>query len=236
MEIDLLETDPPYNVNISNSSGMTIANDNMDSDSFAEFLHDCFVNAWTVMRPGAAFYIWHADTNGLTFREQTKAAGLDLKQNLVWIKNRFTLGRQDYQWQHEPCLYGWKPGASHYFVDQRNLKTVIKSKGGFETLSREQLLDIVQSFETTTMFEDIPLVDDLHPTMKPIDLIIRQVKNSTKKGWNVLDLFGGSGTTLIACERLERNAFLMEFDPKYADVIIRRWEGETGKKAELIAE
>lgn len=233
MPIDLLETDPPYNVAVSNARGDTIKNDNMAEDEFHEFLYSAFSNAAAVMNKGAAFYIWHADSNGLTFRACCEEAGLTIKQNLIWVKNRFTLGRQDYQWMHEPCLYGWKEGAGHYFSEKRNIPTVIKSLDRIDTASREELLDLIYELRdmTTVTFEDTQVVDDLHPTMKPIDLIKKQIKNSSRPGDNVLDLFGGSGTTLLACEELDRNCFMMEFDPKYADVSIRRWEEMTDKKA-----
>lgn len=231
-EIDLLETDPPYNVAVSNANGDTIANDNMPDDEFYDFLYDAFVSAYSVMRAGAVFYIWHADSNGLQFRQACENADLHIRQNLIWVKNHFTLGRQDYQWMHEPCLYGWKEGKGHYFSEKRNIPSVISSLD-LDNLSHEDLLKLLKDLrdESTVMFEDRPMVDSLHPTMKPIQLIEKQIKNSSKEGDNVLDLFGGSGTTLLACEHLNRNCFTMEYDPKYADVIIQRWEEETGNKA-----
>lgn len=237
-EIDLLETDPPYNVAVKNDYGMTIKNDDMKDDDFRKFLRNAFDAAYSVMKPGAVFYIWHADSNGLQFREACENAGLTIKQNLIWVKNHFTLGRQDYQWRHEPCLYGWKEGAAHYFCGKRNISTIIKSAGDIEEATHEQLIEWARRLldSSTVMLEDRPEVDDLHPTMKPIKLIMKQIKNSSMEGQNVLDLFGGSGTTLLACEELNRNCFMMEFDPKYADVIIQRWEEQTGKKAVLVDE
>jgi len=238
VEADLLETDPPYNVAVSNASGDTIANDDMKDDEFMQFLRDAFTNAFTAMRPGAAFYIWHADSNGHMFRNACLESGLTIKQNLIWVKNHFTLGRQDYQWRHEPCLYGWKEGASHYFSEKRNISTIIMSRGDIHEMSREELVEYVESLYdcSSVAFEDKPLADDMHPTMKPIALIEKQIKNSSKEGDVVLDLFGGSGTTLLACETLKRRCFCMEYDPKYADVIIKRWEELTGKKAELVTD
>lgn len=231
---DLLETDPPYNVAISNSNGDTIENDNMSEQAFERFLLSAFSNAEAALRPGAAFYVWHADSNGRVFRNTLEDAGLQIRQNLVWVKNHFTLGRQDYQWMHEPCLYGWKNGAAHYFQDARNLPTVIKSVD-IDSATREELIRLFKEAqeESTLLFADRPTVDDLHPTMKPVELIVKQIKNSTQEGDIVLDLFGGSGTTLIAAEQLNRRCFMMEFDPKYADVIIQRFEKETGTKAVL---
>ena len=133
-----------------------------------------------------------------------------MHEQIIWAKNIFVMGRQDYQWKHEPCWYGWKEGAAHYFVDDRTQSTVIN--------------------------EDKPRRADIHPTMKPINLFATLIKNSSKKGEIVLDLFGGSGTTMMACEQLGRVAYLMEFDPKYADAIIARYEEFTGNKAELVEE
>lgn len=225
---DLLLTDPPYNVNYSGGTKekLTIANDDMDDSSFYQFLIDAFANADSVMRPGAAFYIWHADSNGLTFRRACNDAGWQIRQCLIWVKNSMVLGRQDYQWKHEPCLYGWKDGASHYFVADRT-----------ETTVREDELDAVVDEEKTTILRyDKPTSSKLHPTMKPVKLMGDLIYNSSRKGDNVLDLFGGSGTTLIACEETDRNCYMMEYDPHYCDVIISRWEALTGKKAVAITD
>lgn len=234
--IDLLETDPPYNVDVSNAAGDKIANDNMADDKFYDFLLSTFSNAEKVMRPGAAFYIWHADSNGRIFRNACEDAGLSIRQNLIWVKNHFTLGRQDYQWRHEPCLYGWKEGAAHYFSEKRNISTIIKSQQEIDSMSREDLIEYIRTLydRSTIAEEDRPQMDDLHPTMKPVPLIMKQIKNSTKEGDAVLDLFGGSGTTLVACEKMNRVCYMMEFEPKYADAIVNRWETLTGREAVLI--
>ena len=210
VKMDLLITDPPYNVAYvgKTKDALTIQNDSMEDDAFRSFLTDAFISADSIMKQGASFYIWHADSEGFNFRYAVKAVGWMLKQNLVWVKNSLVMGRQDYQWKHEPCLYGWKDGASHNWYAGRS--------------------------ETTTLEFDRPNRNDLHPTMKPIPLFAYQIQNSTKEGDCVLDSFGGSGTTLIACEQLKRKAFLMELDPHYCDVIIARWEKLTGKKAEKI--
>ena len=209
-KFDMLITDPPYNVAYvgKTKDALTIKNDSMEDSSFRAFLTDAFKTVDVTLKEGAAFYIWHADSEGFNFRFAVKETGWLLKQNLVWVKNSLVMGRQDYQWKHEPCLYGWKAGASHNWY--------------------------AGMAETTTLEFDRPNRNDLHPTMKPIALFAYQIQNSTKEGDCVLDSFGGSGTTLIACEQLNRKAFLMELDPHYCDVIIARWEKFTGRKAEKI--
>ena len=208
----------------------------MKDSEFEEFLYNCFSNAAAVMKQGAAFYIWHADSNGYIIRKTVLDAGLDIKENLIWVKQHFTLCRQDYQWRHEPCLYGWKPGAAHYFSEKRNISTIINSIDNLKDGKLEDYQQFVEELKesSTVLFCDKPVKDDLHPTMKPMELIEKQVKNSSREGENVLDLFGGSGTTLLVCEKLKRKCFMMEYDPKYADVIIDRWQELTGQKAKLI--
>ncbi len=209
-KVDLLLTDPPYNVDYvgKTKEALKIQNDKMSDDNFKLFLSEAFKNADEVMKPGAAFYIWHADSEGHHFRNACFEIEWKVRQCLIWNKNTFVLGRQDYHWKHEPCLYGWKDGAAHNFYSDRKQTTVL-------------------DFEK-------PLRNEEHPTMKPIPLFAYIVENSSKKGDIVLDLFAGSGTTLIACEQLGRAAHVMEFDPKYAQVIIERWEEFTGEKAVLI--
>lgn len=218
---------------------MKIQNDHMADDEFVSFLRDAFTAADKAMKPGAAFYIWHAESGGSAFRNACRQMGWKIRQCLIWVKNGFVMGRQDYQWKHEPCLYGWKDGAAHYFVNDRSQSTVTDDKIDFRKLKKEELLQLVEEIysdknPTTVIYEDKPLMNDVHPTMKPVKLMGRLVSNSTRKEENVLDIFGGSGSTLIACEQLERNCFTMELDPKYCDVIIERWETFTGKKAEKI--
>ena len=219
-QADLLLTDPPYNVALGmggshddarkrhrRTDGLVIMNDKMDNDQFREFLKNAFEAAKGVMRNGAYFYVWHADSEGYNFRGALMDAGLTIRQNLIWVKNAFTLGRQDYQWRHEPCLCGWKDGAPHLWCGGRAQSTVLEF--------------------------DRPSRSEEHPTMKPVPLFALQIQNSTKQGGAVLDLFGGSGTTVIAAEQLGRKAFVMEIDPKYCDVIVDRWEKATGRKAVL---
>jgi site-specific DNA-methyltransferase (adenine-specific) len=236
----LLLTDPPYNVDYQGGTKdkMKIANDNMDDMAFVGFLTAAFNCAIQAMRPGAAFYVWHADSKGYEFRTALKEVGLTLRETLIWVKNALVLGRQDYQWRHEPCLYGWKDGAAHYFVDDRSQSTVIEDAGvDYRKFKKDELLKLVLqltdvSVPNTVIYEDKPTKNDIHPTMKPVKLMARLIKNSTKQEQLVLDLFGGSGSTLIACEQINRKCFTMEYDPKYCDAILDRWEKLTGEKAE----
>lgn len=210
IQTDLVITDPPYNVALGmggsvddarkrhrRTDGLVIMNDKMGENEFYEFLLKIYSNIKTFSKSGASFYIWHADNEGLNFRKALIDAGLTLRQTLIWNKNTITLGRQDYQRKHEPCLYGWIDGASHSWFSDRKQSTVIDCKR--------------------------PTKSELHPTMKPVELFEYQISNSSKSGDIVLDLFGGSGTTLIACEKLNRKARLMELDPHYCDVIRKRY-------------
>lgn len=207
--VDLLITDPPYNVDYTGKTkdALKIINDSKDADTFHDFLYNAFINAYAVMKDGAPFYVWYASKEVVNFSTALADAGLSVKQELIWNKNSLVMGRQDYQWKHEPCLYGWKETDSHNWYGDRKQTTVIDF--------------------------DRPTKSELHPTMKPVGLFDYQIKNSTKKGDNVLDLFGGSGTTIMACEQNGRNAYVMEYDPHYIDVIIERWENFTGQKVKL---
>lgn len=225
---DLYLSDPPYNVAVSNSQGMTIENDNLQDSEFRDFLSKTFYQVERVLKEGGAFYVWHADTEGLNFRAALLENNLTIKQNLIWVKNQFVMGRQDYQWQHEPCLYGWKEGASHFFTKNRKQATVIDDSINLDLLTKEELKELIQ---TTILRFDKPLKNTDHPTMKPIPLIERLIRNSSRKREIVLDTFGGSGTTLLASEKLERKCRMVEYDPKYVDVIIERWEQLSGGKA-----
>jgi len=244
--MDLCVTDPPYNVNYvpigeslykkDENSPSKILNDNMDDESFYDFLLAFYEIMLEVLKPGGAYYIFHADSEGYNFRKALRDAGGDVRENLVWVKNALVLGRQDYQWKHEPCLYGWKDGAGHYFIDDRTQTTVFEDKADLDKLSKEELKEMIEDIladkiPTTVIHEDKPLKNDIHPTMKPIRLLSRLIKNSSRHGENVIDFFGGSGSTLISCEQLGRKCFMIELDPKYVDVIISRWETLTGKTA-----
>lgn len=246
-EADLLLTDPPYNVNYggdahSPAAGKhrVIENDNLTDSDFYKFLLAFYENAETALKPGGAFYIWHADSEGYNFRKALRDAGLQLRQTLIWNKNSLVLGRQDYQWKHEPCLYGWKDGAAHYFTSSRSETTVIEDEApDFSKMKKEELVKLLQGIysQATTVIDEMkPSKSDLHPTMKPLRLMAYLIQNSTRKGEIVLDLFGGSGSTLIASEETKRRCRMMEYDPRYVDVIIQRWEEQTGKKARLLTE
>lgn len=233
---DLLLTDPPYNVNVSNADGKTIANDNMSNLEFYEFLKDVFTVADKNLKEGAAFYIWHGESESLNFRKACDYVGWNVKQCLIWVKNSITLGRQDYQWKHEPCLYGWKSGAGHYFIKNRKQPTVIDNSIDLELMTAEELREYILELQepSSILYEDKPLKNADHPTMKPVRLMKKQIKNSTKQGEIVLELFGGSGSTLLACEELGRVCYANELSPVYCDVIIKRWEQLTGQQAELV--
>ena len=169
----------------------------MADDHFRTFLAAAYHNMYDALKDGGVTYICHADSTGHIFREEYCKAGFELKQVIIWAKNQFVLGRQDYQWQHEPILYGWKPGAAHTFLGGRTQST---------------LWEIER-----------PQRNAEHPTMKPIALCGRAIRNSSRKGEIVLDPFGGSGSTLIACEQLHRTCYMMELDPVYSDVIVNRY-------------
>ena len=239
---DLTVTDPPYNINVQGQDGMTIMNDNMANDDFQIFLNDTFRVMKEALRAGGAFYIFHSDTQRYRFSHALLVNELQERQNLIWIKSSFTLGRQDYQWKHEPCLYGWKEGAAHYFINDYSQSTVIEDMPNVNQMTKDELKDHVKELRkfidagSTLLREDKPSSNDLHPTMKPLTLLQTPIKNNSKKGEIVLDQFGGSGSTLITCEQLERICYMMELDPKYVDVIINRWETFTGEKAVKVNE
>ena len=212
-QADLLLTDPPYNVDYEGGTDrkLKIKNDNMEDQAFRQFLIEVYKAADHVMKPGAPFYIWHADSEGANFRGAAKDMGWQIRECLIWVKNSLVLGRQDYQWRHEPCLYGWKAGAAHYFTDSRAESTVIEDQVNVDKLSKEELKTLCKKLldpgiETTVIREKKPSINDVHPTMKPVKLFGRLVKNSSKRNDIVLDLFGGSGTTIVACEQLNRRA------------------------------
>lgn len=248
-QFDLLLTDPPYNVALGQhmrpsearqlnrrTDGLVIENDSFDSDEeFIEFLHSAFSNAMDVMRPGAAFYIWYASTQSFNVLTAAKQAGLDVRQYLVWVKNTFTLGRQDYQWQHELCLYGWKGGAAHHFTNSRRETTVIDDALDTSKMSKAELKDALDTIlgrtAATVLRDKKPAASFEHPTMKPVRLFAHQIANSTKPGDVVLDPFGGSGTAVIASEQMTRKCGTIELDAHYASVVVDRWERLTGMEA-----
>jgi DNA modification methylase len=207
---DMIFTDPPYNVDYTGKTedALKIKNDNLNDNDFYKFLYDSFLNMLTFTVPGGAVYVCHADSEGLNFRKALIESGWLMKQCIIWVKNSLVMGRQDYHWQHEPILYGWKPGSAHKWYSGRK--------------------------ETTVWNFDKPLRNTEHPTMKPVGIPAKAIQNSSKAGDIVLDLFGGSGTTLIAAEQTGMVSFMMEIDPIYCDVIILRWEQLTGRKAERL--
>lgn len=207
--IDLLLIDPPYNVNYHGKAG-TIKNDNMKAEEYREFLTATFKNAYEVMKKGAPFYVWYSSSEHINFETALNKAKLKVRQQLIWNKNQMVLGWSDYQWKHEPCLYGWKEGAAHKWYGDRKQTTVLDFKK--------------------------PTTNKLHPTMKPVELMRYLINNSTQEGDKVLDLFGGSGSTLIACEELNRKCYMMELDEEYCKRIIERWETLTCGKAIKIKE
>ncbi|MCE5213818.1 MAG: site-specific DNA-methyltransferase [Methanobacterium sp.] len=206
---DLIITDPPYNVNYTGATKdkLTIQNDNMDNENFQEFLLKSYQVMYNAAAPGASIYVFHADTEAVNFRETFTTVGWKLAQCCIWAKQSFVMGRQDYHWQHEPVLYGWKPTGPHHWYSDRK--------------------------QSTIWHFDKPQKNLEHPTMKPVELFSYPMQNSSKKGDIILDPFGGSGTTLIAAEQTERTGHTMELDPHYCDVIINRWEEFTGQQAQL---
>jgi len=252
---DMIFTDPPYNADYEGATGMKIKNDNMEGSEFYQFLYDAFVAMYQVTKEGGPIYVCHADSEGLNFRRAFQDAGFLLKQCLIWVKNSLVLGQRDYHWKHEPILYGWKPGAAHKWYGGRKETSVIEepvdlaitprgdhvlltfNNGVSSTVVKVPSYEIVHDGTDegfTTWRIERPQRNADHPTMKPISLCARAIRNSSKPNDRVLDPFGGSGSTLIACEQTGRICHTMEYDPVYAEVIIRRWEGFTGQKAELI--
>lgn len=225
-EADCWITDPPYNVDYKGAAGK-IENDNQDDASFRAFLRDAYAAADGVMRPGAAFYIWHASSESYNFTGACRDVGWKHRQTIEWVKNALVLGRQDYQWRHEPCLYGWKEGAGHYFVAERHHTTVIEdAEPDIDAMTQDELkerLRAVYALPSTIIREDKPPKNDMHPTMKPVKLLTHLIKNSTKRGQLILDSFLGSGSTLIAAQQNDRVCYGLELDPKFADVIRKRW-------------
>lgn len=247
---DVCWTDPPYNVAYETKAGK-IANDDLGDNEFRDFLSGAYGCAFAVLKPGAAIYVAHADTEGLNFRATFRAAGFKLSGCLIWRKDSLVLGRSDYQWQHEPILYGWKPGSRHRWYGGRKLTTVIdldqdrmpfkrRDDGKYELRIGDSVMVIdgaatIEELVPSVINEPKPKRSDGHPTMKPVALIERMLRNSARPGDIVLDLFGGSGSTLMAAERLGMCARLSELDPGYCDVIVARYEAYTGRKAVLEA-
>jgi DNA modification methylase len=241
---DLMLTDPPYNVDYTGKTkdALKVENDSMSDADFRRFLVACFKNAFDSMKPGASFYIFHADREAYNFIGSIRDCGEKIRQCPVWVKNCLVMGRQDYQQQHEPILYGWKQGAAHSWFSGRADTTVFDDSRpkDLTKLKKSELLAFAQSLvsqmekhETTVLREVKPNASIDHPTMKPVRLIARLIRNSTAGKGLIYDPFLGSGTTLIAAEQLGRKCYGMEISPQYCDVIVQRWEKLTGKTATL---
>lgn len=235
-------TDPPYNVNYDSvqqhrfdvkhvpghpqKKAQAILNDDLSEAAYENLLRACFATAFQFTKPGGTIYVSHADSYGLLTRHAFETSGFYLAQCLIWVKNSFTLGRQDYQWQHEPILYGWKPGAGHYWQGGFSQTSVIDEEPNLSKLSKEELVAIIGDLrnarETSVVREPRNTGISMHPTVKPLPLVARQIWNSSKRGDIVLELFGGSGTTLLAAEQTGRRGVATELDPKFCAVILER--------------
>jgi DNA modification methylase len=256
---DMVFTDPPYNVNYEGGTKdrLTIKNDNMKDEEFFQFLYDSLLNMLTVSNPGSPIYICHSDGEGFPFRRAMKESGWLMKQCIIWVKSSLVIGRQDYQWKHEPILYGWKPGAAHRWYGGRKNTTVIEDNAQVViekqddhsiihlSLGLQQLAIKVSDYEvifdgddklTSVWRIEKPQRNDVHPTMKPVGLCARAIGNSSKPGEIVLDVFGGSGSTLIAAEQLNRTCYMMELDPIYCDVIVQRYINFKGHDGDVYLE
>jgi site-specific DNA-methyltransferase (adenine-specific) len=226
---DLVVTDPPYNIAYvgKTKDALTIQNDNMGDSDFYKFLYDFYVALGSYTKAGGAWYVWHASTETANFSNAMRDSGLLLKQYLVWVKNTIVLGRQDYQWKHELCLYGWKDGAAHYFTNERNHATVIEDKVDVNKLTKQEMKAMLNNMlsdktKSTIIHCDKPSRSDVHPTMKPILLLAPLIENSSREGELVCDAFLGSGSTMVAAHQLNRKCYGMELDPKYCQVIVDR--------------
>lgn len=235
----LMLTDPPYNVAYNGSAG-AIQNDDMGDAQFLEFLTERFKACGEHCRPGTGFYVFHAaETPNDAFYRSLFAAGFERHQTLIWGKTTATLSRSDYNWRHEPIAYGWRPGAAHYFAFDYTETTLVDDADALEALGKKELLELLKSLlrneaASSIVYEDKPSRSVDHPTMKPVALLQKFIANSTRRGELVLDPFGGSGSTLIACAKVGRRARMVELDEKFADVIIRRWiEWSGGEPAVL---
>jgi DNA modification methylase len=247
-QADLVWTDPPYNVALGmnetpeeakrrnrRTDGLTVMNDELTDSDFKQFLLDVYSSFYSVMKEGACIYVAHSDSERVNFTQSFKDSGFKLSQILIWVKQSGALSRQDFNWQHEPIIYGWKEGAAHYFCGDFTRTTVIDDDVSIKDMKKEQLVELIKEMragsKSTALRHDRPTKSDLHPTMKPVSLVQRMIEWSSRPSETVLDLFGGSGSTMIACHKTGRHARLMELDPKYCDVIVKRWQDFAGKQA-----
>jgi DNA modification methylase len=226
---DMVMTDPPYNIAYigKTKDALTIQNDDMSDSNFYQFLYDFYTALGSYTKKGGAWYVWHASTETANFSTAMRNSGLLLKQYLVWVKNSMVMGRQDYQWKHELCLYGWKEGAAHYFTNERNHTTVIEDKIDIKKLTKDEMKKMLTEMlsdktKSTIIHCDKPTRSTEHPTMKPILLLAPLIQNSSKENEIVADAFLGSGSTMVAAHQLNRKCYGMELDPKYCQVIINR--------------
>jgi DNA modification methylase len=249
LQADMIWTDPPYGLDYTSKNDYlnkkrtgtkhrAIAGDELREENLSEFLNKSFISSVKNLRQGGCIYVAHADVHTLIFRHALVASGIYISQTLIWVKNSAVLSRNDYNWRHEPILYGWKAGAGHYFCKDFSLNTVTDDQPDPATMPKEDLvkayIELQAQLSETVFRENRPRVNDLHPTMKPISLVARMIRNSTDhtKQEIVLDPFGGSGTTLVAAEQIGRTAYLCEKDERYCDVIKLRWEQLTGQQGE----
>ena len=245
---DICWTDPPYNVAYESKLAGKIKNDDMADVQFRGFLRDALVAVFAVLKPGAPIYVAHSDTEGLNFRWAFRESGLKLSGCLIWRKDQFVLGRSDYQWMHEPILYGWRPGSKHRWYGGRKLSTVLEhgeggavtklADGRWAVRAGDAILIVsgeatIEEHPLSVLFHEKPRRSAEHPTMKPVGLIEKMLRASARAGDIVVDGFGGSGSTLIAADRMGMSARLVELDPKFVDVIVRRWQEYTGRVATL---
>ena len=246
-QADMCWTDPPYNIAYQSAKFRTknskwadkdnhkqndvIANDKMSNEEFAEFIYKAIKQTYDNVKDGAAIYISHSESEIHNFHQATKLAGYKFKQNLVWIKNSIILGGSDYQKRYEPIIYAIKPGAIRYFISDRGTDSVIDQRVDYSKWTKDELIKALTSYPTDSINCNKTQKADLHPTMKPVKLITEMMLNSSIKNDIVLDPFGGSGSTLIAAEQTQRKARLIELQPKYVDVIIKRWQDFTGEQA-----
>lgn len=225
-QADMVWTDPPYNVAVENSAGK-ILNDDMSKGEFREFLISIFKNYFQIVKKGGVIYVAHSESERAAFTETFIQAGFKFAQNLIWNKNQATLSRQDYNWKHEPILYGWKEGQGHYFCEDYSETTVVEDKINLTAMKKEELIDLAKKLleqkRADVIDYDKPQKSELHPTMKPVGLVQRFIENSSRERELVVDLFGGAGSTLIASVNTNRTCYLMELDEKYAQVIVQRY-------------
>ena len=242
LKADLVVTDPPYNIDYGSAEqdraaykgkdieDRKILNDNMDDESFAQFLYSFYKATHGIIKGGGAMYVFHSTKESINFIAEMKRAGFKVSQTLIWAKDHFTLGRSDYQWQFEPVLYGWKEeaGKPHYFIHDRTQSTLLEDVGDFRSKKKEELLKLLEkifeAFPSDLIRDNKPLRNGIHPTMKPLTLIARLIQNSSREGEVVFDPFAGSGSTLMAAAQMNRISLNIEMAENYCDCIVERFK------------